>query len=217
MGLDIYVNKIVKEVRDDYFKLIDEDGNYRNRFPAWTKKFENEVTEEWYDWKKFKEETGIDVYDCQWISESYGPDGAFMEVWPNEFGEEPQIEDFKTGEDEYDFTAWEAARNAHIIKIDLDKVPMYEKKVKVLYYEEVGYQRKGLNSKFYSDYRAGEIGYFVWKKAELIRYKRDYCDNKKEYIYPNGESSGSYLYPKRDFQRNIIDNFGKHCCATFSW
>lgn len=221
MGLDITVCKIVKEKKKDYFRLIDDDGNYKNNFPAWTKKFEDEVVEDWYDWDKYKKETGIDINECQWEGESYGKEGSFMDLWPKSAGEYPKVEDFKIGKDEngdiYDWDKYDATIAEHLIKIDLDKVPLYKKKIKVLYYEEVGYQRKGLNSKFYKDYDEGKIGYFVWTKAELLRYKRDYCSNKYEYIYPSGKRSGEYVYEKRSFQRNIIDNFGKHCCVTFDW
>ena len=105
-----------------------------------------------------------------------------------------------------------------IIKIDLKKVPTYEKKIKVLYYDEVGYQRKGLNAKFYDDYENGKIGYFVWTKAELERYKQEYCDEPHEYIYPNGTKSGDMVYPKENFQRNIINNFTEgEDCVIFDW
>lgn len=33
MGLDISVYKIKKEKTNDYLKLIDNDGNYENKFP----------------------------------------------------------------------------------------------------------------------------------------------------------------------------------------
>lgn len=222
MGLDISVCKIIKEKNKNYyFRLIDDEGNYQNKFPAWTKQYENTITENWYDWKKYKEQTGIDINECSWHGESYGPDGCFMQLWPNSAGKYPEPEDFKIGKDEngdiYDWDKYEAALAEHQIKVDLEKVPTYKKKIKVLYYKEIGYQRKGLNSKFYSDYDNGDIGYFVWTKSELLRYKRDYCDNKYEYIYPNGDPSGHYIYEKRDFQRNIIDKFEKHCCVTFDW
>ena len=104
------------------------------------------------------------------------------------------------------------------IKIDLEKVPLKEKSIKVLPIEEVGYQRKGLNGKFYDDYEAGKIGYFVWTKAELERYKEEYCDEPYEYVYPNGEKSGDMIYPKLDFQRHIIDHFTEgEDCVTFDW
>lgn len=219
MGLDISVCKIVKEKNDQerYFRLIDDDGNYKNDFPSWTKEFEDTFTETWYDWKKLKEETGIDIDNCEWHGEEYSEKGAFMKLWPKEFGEYPNIEDFKIGENKYDFDAYEKKCDEHIIILDLRTVPTFKKEIRILWYDEVGYQRKGLNRKFYSDYRDGKIGYFVWTKKELLRYKRDYCDKKYEYIYPSGKPSGEYVYEKRNFQRNIIDNFGEHCCVTFDW
>lgn len=216
MGLDICVKKITKTPKDknDYFRLIDDNGDYnRKDFPEWTKSFEKEVTESWYDWKKYKEETGIDIDNCDWHGESYGEDGCFMEVSPK--GVELPDWDEKKYKDWEEF---EADRNKVIIKIDLKKVPTYEKKIKVLYYDEVGYQRKGLNAKFYDDYVNGKIGYFVWTKAELERYKQEYCDEPHEYIYPNGTKSGDIVYPKENFQRNIINNFTEgEDCVIFDW
>ena len=216
MGLDICVRKIIKIPKDkyDYFRLIDDDGNYDRRgFPEWTKPFENEITENWYNWKKYKEETGIDIEECDWHGESYGPEGSFMTVSAKN-AEVPEW-------DEKKYKSWEEyedARNKVLIRIDLKKVPTYEKTIKVLYFEEVGYQRKGLNTNFYKDYKDGKIGYFVWSKAELEHYKQDYCDEPYEYIYPNGEKSGNMVYPKDNFQKNIIDNFteGKDC-VIFNW
>lgn len=225
MGLDISVCKIVKPKKEEdlyYFSLIDDEGNYRNRFPEWTKQFESTVTEKWYDWKKFKEDTGIDINNCRWLGESYNENGSFMEVWPLEYGEYPIIENFKIGEDEngpkYDWDKYDEVRKEHTITIDLEKVPVYDKEIKVLYYIEVGYQRKGLNEKFYEDYENGKIGYFVWDKKELQRYKKEYCDKAHEYVYPSGEKSGKMIYPKLNFQRSIIDNFEQDkCVVTFDW
>jgi len=217
MGLDICVRRICKkeEAEDeyDYFQLVDNDGNYQNDFPSWTKEFEDTITEDWYDWDKYKEETGIDVHNCDWQGQSYTEKGSFMElsikgakvpVWDKEKWKD--YDEFKKECDKVVFT------------IDLEKVPTYKKEIKVLYYNEVGYQRKGLNDLFYDDYEAGKIGYFVWSKAELERYKRDYCDEPYEYQYPNGEMSGDMIYPKDDFQSNIIDSFeeGKDC-VIFDW
>ena len=33
-----------------------------------------------------------------------------------------------------------------------------------------------LNGNFYADYDADKIGYFVWYKSELERYKAYYCN-----------------------------------------
>ena len=175
MGLDIYVRKIIKEQKreDDYFQIDDEENNIP--FPEWTKPFENEIVEKRFDWEKYKEESGIDIND-DYPCYRYE---KLTVLYP-----------IKVGENEY-------------INIDLDKVPICEVKIKSLFYEEVGYQRKGLNSNFYKDYEDGKIGKFVWTKEELERYKKDYCDNELS---------------KNNFQENIIDNFTEgEDCVTFSW
>lgn len=201
MGLDIMVRKIVHKkgtektkAKDNgnYFRLIDDSGKYENNFPEWTKPFIDEITEKWYDWDKYKEETGIDVFKMTWCCESYGEDGCFMTL--------------KNPEDKKEFI------------IDLEKIPTKKVKTKVIFYEEVGYQRKGLNSQFYDDYNNGKIGYFVWDLKELKRYKKDYCDRQHRYIYPNGEKSDFIETPKKDFQQNIIDKFVQNeCVVCFSW
>ena len=220
MGLDITVYRILKEKPEkndedfgpDYFRCIDDDGNYENNFPEWTKQYEHTVTEKWYDWDKYKEETGIDINQMDWHGESYGEDGCFMTVAPKD-KEWPEWDSENESYDGYKKRLEEVA-----IKIDLEKVPLKEKEVKVIYKEEVGYQRKGLNSKFYQDYRDGKIGYFVWDLKELKRYKKDYCDAPYFYEYANGEKAKEKTYPKQNFQNNIINHFiDGECCVTFSW
>lgn len=187
MGLDISVNRLRKrkgESEDSaYFRMVDRETevNYDdNGFPSWTKEFESEKEDSFYEWDKFKEESGIDVMSLEWAGETYSKEGCFMHL----------IKDKGTPNEEH-------------IEVDLDKVPTINKKITVIYYDEVGYQRKGLNAKFYEDYRNGKIGYFVWKKDELLRYKEDYCDTNEE---------------KQDFQRNIIDKFiEERDCVTFDW
>ena len=146
-----------------------------------------------------------------------------MVVWDLNFGKQPELEDFKIGfaEDgtqQYDIDEYYKQLGLHSIEINLDKVPVYDKEISVIFYEEIGYQYKGLNSKFYEDYENGKIGYFVWDKKELQRYKKEYCDKVHEYVFPNDKKSGEIAHPKFDFQRNIIDNFKeKECCVTFDW
>lgn len=212
MGLDITVYKIVPKNtkgRDnfEYFSLIDDDGNYKNNFPEWTKKFERTKTESWYDWEKYKEDTGIDVKGCRWLGESYGEDGCLMKLWDSKFGEYPDIENFKIGEDKdgpiFDWETYDRLKEEHTITVDLEKVPTYKKKIKILWREEVGYQRKGFNKQFYDDYEEGKIGYYVWNKSDLERYKEDYCIDEEI---------------KEHFQKYVIDPFiDGQCCVTFSW
>lgn len=202
MGLDITVNKITKEKQEYYFELCNEDLEYVNSFPEWTKKLESTKSIEFYDWKKYKEQTGIDIEPCNVLSETYSPNGSFMEVWPMSAGPVPNISDYKIGEDEHDWDSYHLLMDTYKIKINLNEVPIMKKDCQVLYHKEVGYQRKGLNGKFYKDYDDEKIGYFVWTKAELECYKEDYCEeDMKEY-----------------FQKNIIDNFVEgECCVTFDW
>lgn len=200
MGLDISVCKIVKrkqnEPTDRVFRLVDNNAEYQNPFPEWTKEFEVDYEQGYYDWDKLKEEQGININDYEYGGEEYGPKGCFMRFNPK--GEE-------------------YSKDKELV-LDIEKIPVKKKMIKVLPYEEVGYQRKGLNSKFYQDYDNDKIGYFVWTKAELERYKEEYCDEPYEYVYGNGEKSGEMIYPKEDFQRNIIDNFIEgECCVTFDW
>ena len=173
MGLDISVYKITKEKTNNYFRLIDDNLNYDNDFPEWTKDYENEIVESFYDWDKYKEITGIDInnYDIGMISG--GKDGYFK--------------------------CYKKYNHNNEIIIKFADVPEKKVNIKVLYRNEVGYQRKGLNNQFYSDYCDGKIGYYVWDKAELKRYKTDYADNAEK------------------FQKNIIDNFDETCVCTFDW
>lgn len=195
MGLDICVQRIVKKPKDkeSFIRL-----NEKYVFPDWTKEFEQDKTEEMYDWEKYKEQTGIDIEQMDWYSTSYDEDGSIMYVYPKDNELPVWSSDYPGGVD-----AYEKDINNVIIKIDLDKVPTKSVVNKVIYWKEVGYQRKGLNNKFYDDYEEGKIDYFVWTKDELLRYKEDYCTESCD---------------KEKFQRNIIDNFeeGKDC-VIFDW
>lgn len=207
MGLSIYVERLYKaNVNDyDFIQLTNEKGEEVVEVPEWAKKLKSKMTLHYFDWKKYKEETGIDINDYEWRGTTYGEEEYSMNVWPKEYKKADML-DYVIGQDEegkniYDTDAYEAYRNAHMVVIDLHSVPTYD--VDVIWEDEVGYQRKGLNKKFYEDYNAGKIGYFVWTKEELERYKEEYCD---------GEDA------KEEFQRNIIDNFTDgECCAEFSW
>ena len=216
MGLDVTVYRILKEPKDKnrYFRLIDDEGNYRNNFPEWTKPLEHTVAQDWYDWEKFKEETGIDINECDVHYKSFGQNGSFMMVSLKGV----ELPKWNKGEGWKCWDEFEEEENKFMIKIDLDKVPTYKKEIKVIYIDEIGYQRKGLNGKFYDDYEDGKIGYFVWSLDELKRYKDEYCDEPYEYQYPNGKMSGEMIYPKDNFQNNIIDHFIEgEDVVTFDW
>ena len=206
MGLDITVRRLVKAPKKeyDYFRMTDNNGNYSNNgFPDWTKGFETEITEDWYDWEAYKEQTGIDIKDFEWDGVFDSEEDCFMVVHPKDKALPKYTVDYPGG-----YEAYKEELDKIQIKIDLEKVPTKPVSVKVINFNEVGYQRSGLNQKFYSDYEDGKIGYFVWTKEELERYKNEYCERK----------TGDTVFPKQNFQENIIDKFeeGKDC-VTFSW
>lgn len=58
------------------------------------------------------------------------------------------------------------------------KVPKLVKEQPVLYGVECSHQCNELNQAFYDDYKEDKIGFFVFTKKELNRYKEDYCDAK---------------------------------------
>lgn len=217
MGLDIYVQRIAKKptADADHFTMVDDNLEYTDRgFPAWTKKFETKRKHTYYDWNKYKEESGIDLEHCKWESSAYTEKGNFMYVYP----EDKELPEYEEGKD---YDEIEKLRNEIIIKIDLDKVPTFDKEVVVIYYDDsIGYQRKGLNGKFYEDMRAGTFAPdgIVWTRAELEHVLNEYCDEPYEYVYPNGKKSGDIINPKENFKRNILDVFveGKDC-VLFSW
>lgn len=214
MGLDITVHRITKTPKDEgeYFQLMDDDGNYRNDFPEWTKEFEQKIVETWYDFEKYKEQTGIDLNDYVTDMQKFnGKDDSYMLVHHKDV-------ELPEWDEKSDYEEFEAERRKLQLKIYFKDIPTMKHETVVLYYEEVGYQRKGLNSKFYQDYGDGKIGYFVWSLDELKRYKDEYCDNPQKYVYPDGTVSDTWVYQKKDFQKNIIDNFVEgECVVTFSW
>ena len=194
MGLDISVERFVTEPADEgqYYKLwkMNNNGDIELNnfdFPEWvlakksTKKFIIN------DWAKYKEQTGHDVLN-DYSMRMLGPVGK---------GETE--DDEKYG---YVLGANKEGIEPKQLVICVDDIPQYETELPVVYYTEVGYQRKGLNGQFYQDYEDGKIGYFVWTKAELERYLDDYVEpDRKEY-----------------FKANIVDVFedGKDVCS-FDW
>lgn len=184
MGLDITVYKLHKATEEDmysrlnYFLLENNEGHifydYHHKFPKWALKFIVNKAMEFYDWDKYSIESGIDINSIKIMSIDLNK--GLVE-----------------GKD---------AQNK-IINISLDDIPITTAEIPVIGRSEIGYQRKGLNGKFYQDYDCGIIGYLVWTKKELLEYKRNYCTT---------------LEDKEEFQRNIIDNFiPKQSCVTFDW
>lgn len=69
-----------------------------------------------------------------------------------------------------------------------------EGKVSVIYFKEVGYQRKGMNSKFCNDFENGK----AYLKIESV---------KNVYKYLHADHIHSLEELQQNFQINFIDNF----------
>ena len=95
------------------------------------------------------------------------------------------------------------------IDINLKDLPRKNIHRDVVYYKEVGFQRKGLNHKFYEDCNKKLIKYpYIWTLKELYEFKDEYCDEIRVI-------DGITHYAKKDFQKNIIDNFEEGKCVVF--
>lgn len=152
-------------------RLKKEAENYITEFedfPNWAKESVMLKTLKFYNWQEYSKLVGIDFSDCP-LQEAFDNEQSLTYCYYK--GDTPVI-------------------------IHLGEVPTYTKRVPVICWEEVGYQRKGMNDKFYEEFE----NYWVWTKAELERYKNEYAEDPEE------------------FQSNIIDNFieGKDC-VSFDW
>lgn len=198
MGLDITVERFTKKPKDkDYcYKLweMNKMGGIEltnHDFPEWVIALKSEKKFVINDWAKYKEDTGHDVLN-DYRMRMMGPIGDSDESDDDE-------DNAKYG---YVLVTDKEGVEPKELRIFCDDIPHKEMKLPVVYYNERGYQRKGLNGQFYQDYRDGKIGYFVWSKAELERYLKDYVeDDMKDY-----------------FKKNIVDVFedGKDVCS-FDW
>lgn len=198
MGLDISVYKLIKldseekKESHEFLRMTDYDGNRINNFPEWTKDFETDYEQGYYDWIAYRDKTGIDVTKLYFRMESHEENGNFMFFSKN---------NNDTTDDDW-------------VQINLDDVPIVKKSIKIIGFEEIGYQRNGLNYKFYDDYTEGKIGYYVWSKKELERYKNEYCDED----HPSEYDRHYMVTPKADFQENIIDVFTEgENVVCFDW
>jgi hypothetical protein len=69
-----------------------------------------------------------------------------------------------------------------------------EGKENVIYFKEIGYQRKGMNSMFYKDFENGK----PYLDIEAV---------KKAYKYLQADHINSLEELRQNFQENFIDNF----------
>lgn len=184
MGLDIDVRKILAKPRNknDYFRLIDDNGKYKNDFPEWTKRYERTKTETWFDWEKYKEKTGVDVGKYYVYMESYDGDKGFALLYP----ENVTLPEY---DENTDYDEYQKQLDAVLVRINHKDVPKKKVRIKVLYYDEVGYLRGGMNSTFFKECDNEDAEVYLWTSAELLEYKKKYCSDPD------------------NFQRNIINRF----------
>ena len=76
-----------------------------------------------------------------------------------------------------------------IVEMDFEEFGKSE----VIYFEKKGYQRKGMNRRFYSDFR--NDGFYF-----------DLPSIKKAYQYLDGDHINSLVELQENFQKNFIDN-----------
>lgn len=186
MGLDITVKRLDKTGNE---RLVLQD---MAELPEWAEEFKTEQQDTFYDWDAFKNETGINVDDFDFVMEEVNKDGHHSELINKTSGER--------------------------ITIDMDSVPTKEMPIQTIPTRKIAYQRKGLNGQFYNDHENDNGIYLVWTKKELEQFLDMYCDEPYEYIYPNGEKSGITVDEKTNFKKNIIDKFteGKDV-VEFNW
>ncbi|QHS63716.1 hypothetical protein [Chitinophaga agri] len=80
----------------------------------------------------------------------------------------------------------------------------YEKR-KIIYYKEIGYQRKGVKGSFYDDFR-NDGSYF--SRKDVIRLFGHLDDSNNE----------DYKWRAENFQQNFLDNFVEgHSILHISW
>lgn len=139
----------------------------------------------YYDFDKYFKDHGMNMSDYHWCMTDFTDDDIRWTFRRNDNDEEELV---FLGKD----------------------CPTYAKFDNCVYYgEEVGYQRKGFNGKFYEDYRSGKIGYFVADKKELERYRDEYSQDWE------GDEPGTM---KKHFQENIIDKYvDGETVVTFDW
>jgi hypothetical protein len=188
MGLDINCRRLSKTPTENVFYLFDCNYNYTDcGLPKWIKEFEQDFPYDVDDLNEVKNKLGIDCDKYEITGSLYSIDKKLIEYGYPQY--------YSTDRRNMKLYAVYEPKQGEIGDrkvVDVNDIPQKTITVKGIYFEEVGYQRKGLNLKFYKDYENGIIGQFVTTLSELERYKKEYCTTQED---------------KDKFQRNIIDKF----------
>jgi len=179
MGLDITVYKPIKVKEEDFQKIEDFLNIEDHPELSVFSDFIFEKENEYYDLENEARDLGYNLEDLIWTGTSFGPESAY--TFKDSDGNDVKIIITKT-----------------IKKID-----------KCIAIEEVGYQRKGANKKFYEDK--------IWDSPCVIDQKT--LNNHWETYFSNQtpESKGGWgsgveyeqddETMRKNFKKNIIDKF----------
>lgn len=192
MGLDVCVHKLVR-IPDDVqtqkqLQKFCEDNKvdwewYKDRHKNLPKEYTKIVKFRLVDWKKTFAQKGLDSDDY----ECFGQCGGWMEFVKK--GHQPS-------EEEYVVTTSDFAKFFFHYK----KLPIF------CYGEEVGWQRKGANGRFYKDGK--------WDKNVIVTTHEMLTDDWVKYF--SDEDDDYYGKEARaHFKEHIIDNFVEG--ETFVW
>lgn len=193
MGLDITVYRVKNEEKTKARKW-DDYMHKTEKTPSWVPIFKKQI--QYYDWDKFKEERGIDIDEYEFLNSEFSDKGDFLRVYPKSVT-------LPEWDGKEDYKVFKARRDPLILEIDLNEVPLIPKYDDIFYVEEIGYQRGGLNRKFYEDSDNGDFESYIWEMKDLQYCKEHYCNTEED---------------KNNFQKNIIDNFTEgECLVSFSW
>jgi len=180
MGLDICVYRVIPKSNDDFNQ---EDDRYFNI----TENPELEV------FSHLSFEMDVDYYDVEGELKKMGLNPEDLQWRGTEYGEEVKISFITADEKE----------------IDLIDPPTFKKRERFLQVEEVGYQRKGANKKFYED--------GMWDSPAVLKMDTLKDHWEKYFSRQTPDSAGGWgsgvEYKLEDeemktrFKENIIDKF----------
>lgn len=176
MGLDIYLRRIKKYSKE----MENDESTYRiDLVNVDTLEYDDKGCPEWA--KNLAVEIEDSYIDLEKLATEYNID---FETASWSFGEDLEL--------------WD---DSHSIKLDYDDIPTFQKKIKVLAANEIGYQRKGVKNEFYDDY-ANCHTFYLWTKKDVIDFKNKYIENDM----------------KAYFQTHILDKFVEGKDAVYiSW
>lgn len=171
MGLDITVHRFIK-VEDQSIDVKTPVLHVTKHFPEWTKEFQVVRYVDKLDFDKYKEETGVDL----------------LKITPSKY---------YIDKDRHSHCVYNVGQEP--VDIDMHYFPRKPVAETVIYYTEVGYQRRGVNKRFYDDCRLGIVKSMIWTKAELEDFMEKYCDDTPYY--------DCSVTNRENFKTEILDKF----------